>query len=167
MAISYTEKGSGLHTLIASSGYNLYCEAGVWLCSDEVAVQAIIDAYPLSDTITEVKDNIDLFARAIFDKATATNSAGEMAGWGNLRNEYLSYIAGATQANCKYITAESTFRNVTFDSLVSKIAANVAKFDYLRALIAGKAGFHKDAVSALATFDGVLTYNWTTGWPEI
>lgn len=58
--INYTEKGYGLHQAIADAGYTLRRIDGVWESSDDVAVQAIIDAYdPLppakTEKITELK----------------------------------------------------------------------------------------------------------------
>jgi len=50
--ITYTEKGIGLHDAIAEAGYTLANIDGVWVSNDDVAVQAIIDAYqpdPLAD----------------------------------------------------------------------------------------------------------------------
>lgn len=43
--ISYTEKGIGLHEAITEAGHYLRQEDGVWVSSDDTAVQAIIDAY--------------------------------------------------------------------------------------------------------------------------
>jgi hypothetical protein len=45
MAINYIEKGVGLHDAITESGHSLARVDGVWVASDEAAVQAIIDAY--------------------------------------------------------------------------------------------------------------------------
>lgn len=50
MAINYIEKGNGLHEKISGLGLSLWEENRVWKSSDDVAVQAIIDAYdPLPD----------------------------------------------------------------------------------------------------------------------
>jgi hypothetical protein len=43
--IAYTEKGYGLHAAIAAAGHWLEKRDGVWVASDEAAVQAIIDGY--------------------------------------------------------------------------------------------------------------------------
>ena len=43
--IQYTEKGPGLHSAIAQAGHWLRQENGVWISSDDAAVQAIIDGY--------------------------------------------------------------------------------------------------------------------------
>lgn len=43
--ILYIEKGIGMHDAIREAGFSLYEKDGVWVSSDDVAVQAIIDAY--------------------------------------------------------------------------------------------------------------------------
>jgi hypothetical protein len=45
MAIIYIEKGIWLHQEIAVQGYSLVEADGVWQSSDDIAVQAIIDAF--------------------------------------------------------------------------------------------------------------------------
>lgn len=45
MAISYVEKGIGLHDAIEAAGHSLVQVDGEWIASDEAAVQAIIDTY--------------------------------------------------------------------------------------------------------------------------
>ena len=48
--INYTEKGIRLHEAILAAGYRLWQENGIWKSTNDVAVQAIIDAYdPLPD----------------------------------------------------------------------------------------------------------------------
>lgn len=52
--INYTEKGRHLHEAIRKAGHWLREENGQWVSSDDVAVQAIINAYdPLPDYKTE------------------------------------------------------------------------------------------------------------------
>lgn len=52
MAITYTEKGAGLHDAVRAAGHRLEQIDGVWWASNEQAVQAIIDAY---DGVTPAK----------------------------------------------------------------------------------------------------------------
>ena len=50
MSITYTEKGQGLHLAIRKAGHWLREENGVWVSSNDTAVQAIIDSFdPLPD----------------------------------------------------------------------------------------------------------------------
>lgn len=60
MAITYIEKGSWLHSYIQEQGHWLANKDGVWVSDDDVAVQAIIDAfdplpYAKADKIDELK----------------------------------------------------------------------------------------------------------------
>ena len=62
MAITYIEKGQGLHDAIRAAGHMLIQQNGVWLSNNDTAVQAIINAYnPLSDQkaarVTEIKND--------------------------------------------------------------------------------------------------------------
>lgn len=43
--INYTEKGPGLHDAIAAAGHWLEQRSGLWVSSDDTAVQAIINSY--------------------------------------------------------------------------------------------------------------------------
>lgn len=48
--INYTEKGEGLHAAIRAAGHRIEQVSGVWISDNDIAVQAIIDAYnPLPD----------------------------------------------------------------------------------------------------------------------
>jgi Concanavalin A-like lectin/glucanases superfamily/Pectinesterase len=51
--INYTEKGYGMHQAVEAAGYILYQLDGVWYSDDDVAVQAIIDAYVENPAIEE------------------------------------------------------------------------------------------------------------------
>ena len=57
--INYTEKGIGLHELIGEAGFSFSQVDGVWVSSDDTAVQLIIDSYdPLEDYKTTKKDEV-------------------------------------------------------------------------------------------------------------
>ena len=43
--IIYIEKGYGLHLAIRDAGHNIEMLNGAWITSDDIAVQAVIDAY--------------------------------------------------------------------------------------------------------------------------
>lgn len=45
MAITYIEKGAGLHDAVRAAGHWLVQVNGVWQSSNDAAVQAIIDSY--------------------------------------------------------------------------------------------------------------------------
>jgi hypothetical protein len=164
MTINYVEKGAGLHAAIAKAGHWLKEENSVWISSNDVAVQVIIDGYSLADAKAHKAAEISAFAKAQFDVAIAGISAGELAGWPILRAEAIAYGASGNDADCPSIVQEATDRGIEVDALVAKINTNAAYFNSLRAKIAGTSGKHRDAVSALTTFAEVAAYDYSTGW---
>lgn len=164
--ISYNEKGSGLHEAIRKAGHWLREENGVWISSNDTAVQAIIDGFTLDNAKAEVSARVDAFAKALFDKAVAGTSAAEMAGWSILRAEAIAYNANVT-GSCPAMTAEAAQRGITLAALAAKVTGNANRFDGLRAAVAGTSGKHRDALAALTTFDAVLDYNFGNGWPAV
>jgi hypothetical protein len=52
VGINYIEKGLGLHAAIAAAGYNLQQINGVWVSTNDAAVQVIIDSY---DVLPDVR----------------------------------------------------------------------------------------------------------------
>ena len=69
--INYTEKGIGLHLAIGAAGHWLEQRDNVWVSSDDVAVQAIIDDYTLAQAIAEKQKQVSETARQKFDQVTA------------------------------------------------------------------------------------------------
>ena len=163
--INYLEKGYGLHIAIMRAGHHIEQINNQWVANDVGAVQAIINAYPLSATKAEVIAAINDLAKQKFDAAVAGISAAEMSGWSILRAEAIAYGVSQYEADCPSIAAESVSRGVSVAALVAKVNANAAGFNALRAAIAGASGKHRDAVAALDTFDGVLAYDYQSGWP--
>jgi hypothetical protein len=164
--IRYTEKGAGLHAAIAAAGLLLREENGVWVSSDDAAVQAVIDGYTLDKAKATVSALVNDYAKTVFDKAVAGTSAAEMAGWPILRAEAIAYNANAA-ASCPAMTAEAAQRGITLAALAVKVTGNANHFDGLRAAVAGNSGKHRDALAALTTFDAVLAYDFRTGWPVV
>lgn len=165
MIINYTEKGSALHDRIRAAGHWLRCIDGVWQASDAAAVQAIIDSYTLADTQADVCARINAHARALRDAAVAGISPAEMASWPIKRAEALAIAAGGTAADAPMLTAEAAARGVTLAEIVARVQGNAAALGTLEAMISGTEGKHRDAVKALTTFEAVLAYNYSTGWP--
>lgn len=61
--IEYIEKGIGLHKAIVKVGHSLVNRDGVWIASDDEAVQAIIDSYDPAETLRiELIDKINFEA---------------------------------------------------------------------------------------------------------
>lgn len=164
MTIQYTEKGFGLHRAISDAGHWLRQVDGVWLSSDDAAVQAIIDGYTLDQAKQARCNEVIAFATAKFDKAIESYSRGELARWSTLRDEADAYMANGAAAIPR-IANEASIRGITVDALVAKVRANATQFDGLGDQIAGMSGKHRDAISALGDFVSVLAYDYTTGWP--
>lgn len=165
--ITYIEKGAALHAAIADAGYSLQCVDGVWVASDPVAVQAIIDGYPLSSLQAAVACAIDAHAKALRDAVVENISPAEMAAWGIKRAEAAAYLASGNTSNAPMLVIEAQARNVSVADLVQKVVNKATLLAQLEAVIAGVAGAHSDAVRAFATFEDVLSYNWHIGWPEV
>lgn len=163
MPINYTEKGTGLHLAIGAAGHWLEQRDGIWISSDDTAVQAIIDGYTLAQAKTEKKREVSAKAREKYDLVTACISAAEMAGWPILLSEALTYRASGTVGAA--IQAEATIRGITVADLVTKIEGNAAAFQAARAAIAGTDGKKRDEIDSLQTFESVAAYNIDEGWP--
>ena len=163
MSITYIEKGADLHAAIVAGGHWLKRIDGVWTCSDEVAVQAIIDGYTLAQAKSDRKREISSIARTKYDAVTTGISAAEMAGWPILLSESVSYRAGGTTHPA--LDAEAYVRGISVEALVQKVEGNAAAFQSARAAIAGTDGRKRDQVDALMTFEQVAAYDVAGGWP--
>jgi hypothetical protein len=163
--IIYTEKGPGLHDAVHASGHLLVHRDGVWISSDDAAVQAIIDGYTLAQAKGAKCAGVLAHAKALRDKAIAAVSAGEMASWPIKRAEAAAFHAGDT--SCPFLSAEAAARGITLGALVAKVDGNAARFQGLEAAIGGTDGKHRDAIMSLTTFAEIAAYDYSTGWPEV
>ena len=163
MSINYTEKGIGLHLAIGAAGHWLEQRNGVWISSDDTAVQASIDGYTLAQAKAERKREVSAKAREKYDLVTSGISAAEMAGWPILLSEALTYRASGTVGAA--IQAEATIRGISVADLVAKIEGNAAAFQAACAAIAGTDGRKRDEIDALETFEAVAAYDIAGGWP--
>lgn len=159
----------GLQERIAASGYWVRTHFnGVGTlettCSDEVAVQAIIDGYTVAEAQAAVCKQIDAVLKGKFDAVIGGYSPGEMAGWAVMRDEALAYQADPL-AVVPNLTAEAATRGCSVGILASKVLANAATLIALRSSLMGTAGRHKDAIRALPTREQVAAYDWREGWP--
>lgn len=163
--INYTEKGAGLHQAIVNAGHALRQLNGVWVSSNDAAVQSIIDNYTLVNAQTDTINKVNDLTKIKFDKVIYGISAGEMAGWSVLRSEAIAYGKSTLETDCPTIVTEALARGVTVPVLVAKINTNNTKYNNLRSSIAGQSGKHRDAIGGLLTFAAVSSYDYTTGWP--
>ena len=165
--INYIEKGAGLHTNIQKAGYALQEKNGVFVSSNDVAVQAIIDNYTLAQAQAYKSAEVSDKAKALRDKAVKAISVGEMASWPIKLAEAAKFAQTGLDADAPMLTAEATARGITTAALVAKVGGNATGFAGLEALIGGVDGMHRDAIKALTTFAEVSSYDYSTGWPEV
>lgn len=164
--IDYQEKGAGLHRAISDAGHWLMEMDGVWVSSDDIAVQVIIDGYSLDDCKNEICAAISAHAKELRDKAVASVSAGEMASWPIKRAEATAFVTSGNPAVAPMLSAEASARGITLADMIGKVSGNAARLSLLEAQIGGIDGRHRDAVRALGDFEAVLTYDWSTDWPK-
>ena len=161
--INYIEKGAGLHRAVSDAGHWLEQRDGVWISSDDDAVQRIIDGYTLASAKAEQQRRVAAKARELYDAVTAGISAAEMAGWPILLAESAAYRASGEVGAA--VQAEAAIRGIPVETLVAKIEGNAAAFQQARAAIAGTDGRKRDEISALTTFAAVAAYSIDEGWP--
>jgi hypothetical protein len=167
MAIKYSEKGSGLHAAIGEAGHWLRQNNGVWECSDETAVQAIIDGYSLSQVANDICTEIDTYAKTLRDRVISNISPGEMASWPIKLAEAAKYAQSGSDTDAPMLALEASARGVTIAELCLKVTGNAGSLASVEAAIAGTSGKHRDAVRACTTWDAIAAYDWRTGWPAV
>ncbi len=167
--INYTEKGNGLNEAIARAGYSLKQLNGVYVTSEtpgdtskDAAVQAIIDGYTLADAKAAVGDCIDAEAKRIRAKFLKAVDPSEMAAWATKYAEAKALLAGGPAIDAVNLQAEADFRGITLNQLATKVVQKFNQTANREAKIAGLAGKHKDAVTALGSFAAVNSYDWQT-----
>lgn len=165
--ISYVEKGPGLHVAIARAGHSLECLDGTWIASDDVAVQAIIDAYTLDQAKAEKSLRVALHAKMLRDRVIADYSPAEMSSWPIKLSEAAKYAESHNAADAPLLSAEAAVRGITLDAMMGKVGGNAQTFSALEAQIAGIDGKHRDAIGALMTFEAVAAYDYGAGWPVV
>lgn len=169
--INYTEKGPGLHELIRRSGWVFREENNTWTvlgdAAAETAVQALIDGYTLEHVKAAKSLEVSLHAKSLRDKVVSTISAGEMASWPIKMAEAAKFAATLDPATAPMLSAEAAKRGITLQDLVIKVGGNGANFGGLETQIGGNDGRHRDAIKLLTTFEDVLNYDFSSGWPAV
>lgn len=165
--INYIEKGFGLHMAINAAGHTLYLRDGVWVSSDDVAVQAIIDGYTLDDAKAYRAAQVSAYAKTMRDRVITSISAGEMASWPIKLAEASKYTQTGQASDAPMLSAEAQARGIELAALVQKVGGNATTFAGLESAIAGVDGKHRDAIKACSSFDEVAAYDYLTGWPEV
>jgi hypothetical protein len=165
--IKYAEKGAGLHAAIARAGHFLGEENGIFISSDDKAVQTIIDTYSLADAQAYKSAEVSQLAKSLRDKAIKSISPGEMASWPIKLSEAAKFSATGLDSDAPMLSAEAAARGISTAALVTKVGDNATVFARLEAEIGGIDGKHRDAIKALDTFDAVNAYDFSAGWPEV
>lgn len=163
--ISYIEKGAGLHDAVAAAGHALREENGVWISSDDSAVQAVIDSYSLADARAYRQAEVEQLAKVVRDRITRSVSPGEMASWSIKLAQAAAFASTGDPASAPLLAAEAQYRGITIEDLVSRVSSAAGTFAALEAQIAGMSGYHRDAIDALESFEAIASYDVTTGWP--
>ncbi|MGZ9027373.1 MAG: hypothetical protein ACXW2U_08885 [Telluria sp.] len=165
--INYTEKGYGQHQAVVRAGYRLWEDENGWHSSNDVAVQAVLDGYTLDEVKKAKCLEISLKAKSMRDAVVATVSAGEMASWPIKRAEAEEYKLSGDPAKCPELSKESTRRGISLAALAARVLGNGEFFMNIETQIGGTDGKHRDAVNALTTFNEVLAYDYSSGWPAV
>lgn len=161
----YNKKCPEILDVILAAGHYVEEIDGVLVTSNDVIVQSIIDGFTLTDLINVRCSYVDKLATNKRNKVIATYSPGEMAAWPIKRSEAILYKQTSTPTDAPYLANEAAIRGITLVSLVDKVIADATTFSNIEAAIAGTSGKHRDAIKSLTTFEQVMNYNYTTGWP--
>lgn len=145
--ITYTEKGPGLHNAIRAAGHWLEQRDGVWVSSDDAAVQIIIDGYTLDQTKAEIVPFIKDHARQII----------------------LARVPEWKQANLNARVAE--LLDIRMSAGLSP--AEQAEMDALKTVwgwvksVRDTSNTHESSLMATTSFSAALAYDWRIGWPSV
>jgi len=169
MAITFGAKGrfAQLQDRIEAAGHYARMVGGVYVCSDEPAVQAIIDSFTVADMQAIVKDEIKDHAEALLVRANRRTAPAEMAMWADKLAEAKAYTASGNAADAPYLALEATDRGVTLAALVTRVLNKADAAKRIEAAISGISGKHCDAIDARTTAAQIVAYNWRAGWPVV
>lgn len=128
-------------------------------------IETIINNFTVQDSATFVCQKIEALATKKRNIVIAPFSAGEMSSWPIKRAEATLYNQTLNSSDAPYLSNEAAIRGVTLSTLVSKVITDATRFSNIEAAIAGTSGRHRDTVKSFTTFEQVMTYDYTTGWP--
>lgn len=162
MAINYTERGYDLHLAVAAAGKSLMEIDGVWVASDDVKVQAIIDAFDPIPTAQAAK------WEQIKAERDRRQLLGVRVGGSRFHSDEKSriqqlglVIMGADiPAGLQWKTLDKTFVVMT-PELAGQIFTATAAHD--QAIFAA-AETHRQAMEQS---ENPSDYDFSAGWPEL
>jgi hypothetical protein len=158
--INYVEKGTELHQAIRQVGYWLKEENGIWISSDDVAVQQIIDSFnPIPsrqdakwEEIKTERDRRQVLGVVIGTKKFHSDPASRIQQLG------LVLMGANIPVNLQWKTMDGSFVSMT-PTLAEQIFSATASSD--QAIFAA-AEVHKANMMASAN---PQTYDFSNGWP--
>lgn len=154
-------------------------EGGVLLPLDPVG-----QAADLAEAKAQRCTEINAYAASLRNKVIAGRSTGEMASWalklfdamavaGSQPSPFgavlstLQTALGLPTTPTSYNHAVAMVRGITEAQHVNLVLAQAVPFMAAEAAIDGNRGKHCDAINALSAIPDIVTYDWSTGWPEI
>lgn len=160
--ISYTEKGYGLHDAVRAAGHWLEQRDGVWLSSDDAAVQAIINEYDPVPPAQAAKWE-EIKAERDRRKTAGVRVAGRTFhsdADSRIQQLGLVMLGASIPAGLQWKTLDGTFVTMT-QQLAQQVFAATAASD--QAIFAVSEA-HR--VAMLASIDPAA-YDFSGGWPEV
>lgn len=158
----------GLNYKLMTAGLMLTIdESEVATTVDDVAAQAVIDAWTLAEAAAYVCIDVVAYAKDLRNKVIGTRSPGELASWSDKRSEAAEYAASGDETRAPGLKMEAKERGCLLWELCARVNRNAQLFVALEAKISGTAGRHCDAIKACQSFDEIAVYDWSTGWPQV
>ncbi len=144
--IHYTEKGQGLHDTVAKAGFRLADIDGVWL-ADSPEVQSIIDSYTASDCLSSIVEEIKAKAGTII--------LSKYPQWrqNNMTSRYIEL---------KEIENKS-------QEVIDELASLRSQWDAISRVrsYSNQLEAQLGVLAAANDFQGILSFDWESGWPSI
>lgn len=164
----HTKNCDALSARIAAAGHWTACENDEHISSDDTVVQAIIDAWTLTDAITAKKREIADRARVLQDAFVERlgYSAGERDTWAIKRSEAEAVQAGGGPEVAPTLILE-TSPTRTLQNVAARVLTNSVDYGAFAGAVARNRGVHQDAVAALTDYVQIRDYDYTTGWPAL
>lgn len=171
--VNYVEKGSGMHAYIASQGYSLKQINGIWVSSNDAAVNAIISAYdPLAtDTKPAACAAVDAqYALIISTPWTYNSHPYQIDTSSQLKIDNMKSAAIMSIGNPSTYPWPNGFAWIDSNNVsVPMDAPTMQQFGFavsthVSALITYARGL-KNQINACTDAASVAAVNITTGWP--
>ena len=160
MPISYIEKGLGLHIAINGSGHNLRQVDNVWICSDDTAVQAIIDSYdPLPYEREQAKKRITNQINVAAESLESAYPEIEKRMFPYQRKEAEAYQSDSGAAT-PVLDAIATKRGVARTDQINRVLAKISEYDAFTASLIGERQRLEDLIDSEADFKVIQSINY-------